>query len=160
MRPQVLWRIENALELACKGDIDHADVAPGPEELEQVAEIALIGAEIQKGVNGNDRVEELRGEGQRMRVHLQWKYAGLTAQLDRAPPVVGGRGFDVHGPDLDPELTRHEDRTRGASTAQIQDPHAGAQRQTPCQALHLAQGVLAQCVVTDPLRIVLGRERE
>ena len=67
-----------------------SDEAARLDELDEVAQVALVRAEVEEGIDGDHGVEELLGEWQTMRVHPQGKHARLALQLDRALAVLGG----------------------------------------------------------------------
>src|ERR1035438_1750380 len=58
-RPQVLRCVLDGSQLARESDIHHADESARLDKLNEVAQVALVRAEVEEGVDGDHDVEEL-----------------------------------------------------------------------------------------------------
>jgi hypothetical protein len=50
-------------------------------KLSEVIQVKVVRPVVRKGINAQDGVEELRGEGQRTGVGMDWKYALLETRI-------------------------------------------------------------------------------
>src|ERR1700686_5077682 len=92
--------------LTREGDVHHADKAAWLDELDEVAQVAIVGAVVEERIDGDYRIEEVFCEGQTMCVHPQGKDVRLAPECDRALAILARGRVAVCGPSLDTEFAR------------------------------------------------------
>ena len=60
---QIFGSLFDRSNLAREGDVDDADKAVGLDELDEIVEVAIVGAVVEEGIDGDHCVEEVLGEG-------------------------------------------------------------------------------------------------
>src|ERR1019366_3434588 len=95
-----------------------------------------------------------------MRIYPHGKHTGLAPERNGPLKVIGGGGAAICRPYLDPELARQKDRTGCFAATEVQNPHAGVERNVARQHLRLAKRVLTESVFADPVLAVLRRPRK
>ncbi len=116
-------------DLASHARVDDAEMAAFLDVAGQRQQQPLVGPEIDDRIEHDDRIEELTRKRQRPDVRPQREDRILASHRHRACEV-GRRVFRaIDSPDSDAELSREEDRADGMAARQIEDAHAGAERQ-------------------------------
>ena len=72
--------------------------------MREIVQIEIVRPEVIEGIDTDDHVEELPGEGQQASVGVNGEYQVAHAGIFHADEILVGAGPEVDRPDFDPEL--------------------------------------------------------
>jgi hypothetical protein len=130
-------------------------------EPRQAGEVMVVGREVGKRIDAEDRVEELGLERQAPGVGVDGRHAIGDAGIGNPLLVLGRAEPQVRRPHLHAELAREEDRLRRPTATEIEHAHPGLQLDDLGEPLGQPQRVGAAADARDqPIRVVARGARE
>jgi hypothetical protein len=127
----------------------------------EVIQVQVVRAVINEGIDGDDRVEKLRGERKRTCIRVDWKDTLLHAGIADPLEILCGTEPQVSCPYLNSVFTVQKDRGRSTSAREVQHAHAGLKLEGRAKPLGQPKRIRAAAgACDDPFGIVPRGARE
>ena len=133
---------------------DRAEASARFQKLDEVTEVEVGGSEVLVGVEADNGIEELPGEGECVGLGVDRGHETVDAGVDDSFLIV--RRFDpqVGCPDTSAEFLGEEDRAHRSAAPQVEDLHSGLDWHDLSERLGQPEGVGAHLVGGDPVGVV------